>query len=109
MNRRNFLKRLIIGSAAIAAAPMVLAEATKPVVLDYSSARDIAWQRMSKYYAGVDPVSVFGPELDARMRMQIIVLKSRRKGMTYMYQNLAQMNDHKRMLALQNLYRTGKI
>ena len=109
MNRRRFFKKLVIGSAAIVAAPMIIAEVTKPIGWNYPSAKDIAWQRMVKYHAGVDTASVFGPELDQRMFRQIIILKSRRKGMTYMYQNLQVMNDHQRILAIQNLYRTGKI
>lgn len=106
MNRRRFFKKLVIGSAAIAVAPMIIAEVTKPAI--YSSAKDIALERMLKYYAGIDTASVFGPGLDERMLRQIIVLKSRRKGYTYLYQSMEQMNYHQKIIAMQNFYRNIK-
>jgi hypothetical protein len=61
MNRRNFFKRLAIGAAAVVVAPKIIAEVTKPK-------------------------SVWDPELEKRMYSQIIMLKNRRCGITYMYE-----------------------
>jgi hypothetical protein len=89
MNRRNFLRLIPAAIVAGVVAPKLLIPKEQPIK-PFRWIDKKEWDNY-KYFLGCDPAS-------GNDNMGIIILKTRRKGYTYMYPKLGNPEEFKKMM-----------